>query len=272
MTAHASDIPDLMSHRDVAERLLGGGRSGLFLDIDGTLSPIQPDPGAVTITQRMRSAIDTLSRSINVVLLSGRGVRDAHRIIGVDGVTYAGNHGTEWRVNGVVSLLPEAEEFVDRIHRLAGEANQRFGDWPGVFVEDKGPSLSIHYRGAPDSIAAATAIDGFFNGSADAKGLRRSEGKMVKELRPPIQADKGVAVARVVNERGLASAMMFGDDVTDVDAFHAIRQLRETGAIEGASVGVLSAGTPEIVLRNVDYSLADTEAVEDLLVWLSERR
>lgn len=187
------------------------GNAGLFLDIDGTLSPIQPDPAAVTITQRIRGAIDRLSQKLNVVLLSGRGVSDAYRIVALDGVTYAGNHGVEWRVNGVTSLLPEAEEYVTAVRHIAAEAVKHFAGWRGVFVEDKGPSLSIHYRGTRDPAAAGAAIDAFYDAEPEASGLRRSEGKMVKELRPPIQADKGVAVRRVVGDRGLVAAAMFGE-------------------------------------------------------------
>jgi trehalose-phosphatase len=264
--------PDLSEHREVADALLRGKESGLFLDIDGTLAPIQPDPDAVTTTERLRQAIDRLAQSVHVVLLSGRGVRDALRIVGLDSVTYAGNHGTEWRVGGVTSVLPEAQEYVSRIHRIASEAKERFASLPGVFTEDKGPSLSVHYRGTSDPVAAAVAIDAFFDSMPDAHGLRRGEGKMVKELRPPILADKGTAIARVVRERGLKTAMMFGDDVTDVDAFRVVRAMRDEGAIDGLAVGVLSAGTPELVLQNVDYVLADPTAVEDILVWLSHRR
>lgn len=267
-----SSTPDLSQNREVADALLRGKESGLFLDIDGTLTPIQPKPEGVAITDRMREAIDRLSRSVHVVLVTGRRVDDAHRIVGLDDLTYAGNHGTEWRSGGVTSVLPEAEEYVPRIHRIATDAKERFASLPGVFTEDKGPSLSVHYRGTKDPAAAAVAIDAFFDSHPDASGLRRAEGKMVKELRPPIAADKGVAVTHVVRERGLKTAMMFGDDVTDVDAFRAVRRLRDEGTIDGIAVGVRSAGTPELVLQNVDYLLDHTDAVEDILVWLSHRR
>jgi trehalose 6-phosphate phosphatase len=264
--------PDLTEHREVADALLRGKESGLFLDIDGTLAPIEPNPDAVSIAERLRQAIDRLARSVHVVLVSGRGVGDALKIVGLDSVTYAGNHGTEWRAGGETFVLPEAKEYVERIHRIASAAKERFASLPGIFTEDKGPSLSVHYRGAADPAAAAIAIDAFFASMPDAHGLRRGEGKMVKELRPPIVVDKGTAVAHVVRERGLKTAMMFGDDVTDVDAFRAVHSMRNEGTIDGLAVGVLSPGTPRLVLENVDYVLANTSAVEDILVWLAHRR
>lgn len=262
--------PDLLDNRAAIQRVLQERPAGLFLDIDGTLAPLHPDPTAVTITAAVQQAIASLTERMEVVVLSGRATADSRRIVGSDAVTYVGNHGSQWLRDGRESVLPAAQEFVPRMHQIATDALVRFADLLGIYVEDKGPSISIHYRTVADRPAAAAAIDRFIDEHPAAVGLRHSSGKLVKEVRPPIDINKGTAVITVVEERGLRAAVMLGDDITDVDAFRAITRMRDAGRIRGLSIGVLSAGTPGEVLGATDYSLADTDAVERLLAWLAE--
>jgi trehalose 6-phosphate phosphatase len=264
-----STPPDLLENREAIRQVLRVRPVGLFLDIDGTLAPLRSDPAAVTITPEVQQAIASLAERMEVVVLSGRTTADSRRIVGIDGVTYVGNHGSQWLRDGQESVLPAAREFEPRIHEIAADAMVRFADLQGIFVQDKGPSMSIHYRNVADRPAAAAAIDKFIDEHPAAVGLRRSDGKLVKEVRPPIDIHKGTAVASVVDERGLRAVVMVGDDITDVDAFRAITVMRDAGRVEGLSIGVLSAGTPDEVLESADYSLADTGAVERLLVWVA---
>jgi len=262
--------PDLLDNREAISRVLEEQPLGLFLDIDGTLAPLHPDPTAVAITAAIRQAIGSLPERMEVVVLSGRATADSRRIVGNDRVTYVGNHGSQWLRDGQESVLAAALEFVPRVHQIASDALVRFADWPGIYVEDKGPTMSIHYRTVADRPAAAAAIGRFIDEHPAAVGLRHSDGKLVKEVRPPIDINKGTAVTTVVEERGLRAAVMLGDDTTDVDAFRAVARMRDAGRIQGLSIGVLSAGTPDEVLETADYSLADTNAVERLLVWLAD--
>ena len=263
---------DLLTSRDEMAALLRGKRTGLFFDIDGTLSPLQstPDPAAAVISSRMRTALHSLSRTTQVVLLTGRSVPDARRIVGLDGVTYSGNHGVEWHRDGKEWVIPDAEPYVASIHEVAEEVAVELCDISGLYIEDKGPSLSIHYRQADDRDAAASAIDAFIRDNPAAQGLKRVQGKLAIELRPPIDVSKGTTVETLVAELELEAAVVFGDDVTDVDAFLAVQRLRDQGGIVGAAVGVFTAGTPDVVRDASDYTLADTDAVEAFVVWLSE--
>ena len=261
---------ELWAHREEVAARLRGRRVGLFLDIDGTLSPLQDDPADSVISPRLRSAVRSLSRSTTVVLLSGRSVSDSRRIVGLDGVTYSGNHGVQWLRDGREWTIAEAEPFVSRIHEVAEEAAVQLRDIRGLTIEDKGPSLSIHYRQADDRTAAAAAIDAFFRDSPAARELKRGEGKLVFELRPPIDVSKGTTVESIVAEDALEVAVVLGDDVTDVDAFRAVRRLREQGRADGLAIGVLSPGTPGVVREAADYTVESTDAVEEFLVWLSE--
>jgi trehalose 6-phosphate phosphatase len=264
-----STPPDLMDHREEMSRILQERPAGLFLDIDGTLAPLLPDPASVTISRGVRQAIAALADRLDIVVLSGRSTSDSRRILGYDQVTYVGNHGCQWLRDGRETVVPAALEFVPSIHQIAKDAVSRFADFPGIYVEDKGPSMSIHYRNVADRMVAAAAIDSFISEHPSAAGLRLSDGKMVKEVRPPIDINKGTAVTTIVEERGLRAAVMLGDDRTDADAFRAITRMRSAGQIQGLSIGVLSSGTPDEVLETVDYGLADTESVEGVLVWLA---
>jgi trehalose 6-phosphate phosphatase len=258
-----------MDHREMISLMLQEQPAGLFLDIDGTLAPLHPDPTSVTISAIVREAISVLADRLSIVVLSGRSTSDSRRILACNRVTYVGNHGCQWLYGGCETVLPAALEFVPRIHQIAKDAVSRFAEFPGIYVEDKGPSMSIHYRTVADRLVAASAIDSFISKHPAAAGLHLSAGKMVKEIRPPVDINKGTAVATVVEERGLHAAVMLGDDTTDVDAFRAIARMRDAGRIQGVSVGVLSSETPDEVLETADYALADTEAVERFLVWLA---
>ena len=263
---------DLLAYRDEMAALLKGKKAGLFFDIDGTLSRLQssPDPSDAIISTPLRTALHSLSRTTHVVLLTGRSVGDARLIVGLDGVTYSTNHGVEWHRDGHEWVIPEAEPYILSVHEIAGDAAIQLCDVVGLYIEDKGPSLSIHYRQAEDRAAAVSAIDAFLRDHPAAQRMKRAEGKLVIELRPPIDVSKGTAVEITVAEHDLEVAVVLGDDVTDVDAFRTVQRLRDQGRVAGAAVGVFSPGTPEIVRDAADYTLADTDAVEEFVVWLAE--
>jgi trehalose 6-phosphate phosphatase len=260
---------DLLANLDGVTALLAGGRVGLLLDIDGTLAPIQDDPFTVAITPAVRDAIATLSRSLTVVAVSGRSVQSSHAIVGVDGITYVGNHGTQWLRDGVERFLPEAEPFVPEARRIAEAAEAQLGQIPGVIVEHKGTSVSLHYRATADRAAAAQAIGRFIEATPGTDAFARIEGKMIVDLRPAIDANKGTALTSVVATEGLRGVLVLGDDTTDVDAFDVLRRLRQTGQVAGLAIAVRSEGTPSAVLDAADYTLASTDAVGEFLTWLA---
>ena len=268
----AGGTPDLMAHLDTVRRLLQRQPMGLITDIDGTLSHIITTPGAAKITPAIRQALGALSRRMTVVLVTGRDVAAARSIIGLTSVIYAGNHGAEWWEGGKVTVVPEAEPFVRRVHALARAAKGKKGIAPksGLVVEDKGLSLAVHYRQAPDSEAARDGILEFLARAPEARDFPVREGKMVVEVLLPLEIDKGMALKWVVEDRGLRSALVLGDDTTDVDSFRMLAQLRRSSDLQGLSVAVLGIATPDDLLSVADYELADPGAVELFLTWLVE--
>ena len=261
-----SGLPDLLAHRDEALALLGHRPACVITDIDGTLSPIIADPAAATVPAATRSALETLAERVAVVALTGRSVTDGRRVLGLDTVVYSGNHGAEWWEDGVASVEPAAAAYIPRVREIAEEVRRSIVT-SGIVLEDKGASLSVHYRNTTEPADARAAILEFL--ATTAAGMAIREGKMVVEVRPPVALSKGEAVRSFVRRKGLASAMVFGDDRTDAEAFAVVREMRHAGEVRGLCVAVTTADAPPELLASADYALADTGAVGRFLVWLA---
>lgn len=261
-----SGPPDLLAHRSEALALLRRSPACVFTDIDGTLSPIVPDPAAATVPRATRAALQALAERIAVVALTGRSVADARKIVGLDTLVYSGNHGAEWWEDGIVSVEPAAEPYLERVREVA-EAVERGVTTPGTLLEHKGASLSVHYRNTAEPDDARSGILDFLD--AHAQGMSIREGKMVVEVRPPVELSKGEAVRSFTRRKGLASALVLGDDRTDAEAFAVVRDIRERGEVRGLCAAVATADAPPELLASADYALADTEAVGRFLAWLA---
>jgi trehalose 6-phosphate phosphatase len=133
-------------------------------------------------------------------------------------------------------------------------------DAPWLLIENKGVTGTVHYRLAPDPDAAAALLEPIAMAAAERHGLRVSPGRMIVELRPALLINKGTAIRELVNDLGLRGAVFFGDDVTDVDGFLALRELRETGAVATACIAVLGPETPEAVIAAADLSVTGVTA------------
>ncbi len=257
------------SYGQIRRLILPNPPSALFVDIDGTLARINPNPNAVAITSAMRQALNTLSRHMKVVALTGRQVSAARSIIGLNSITYVGNHGVEWWERGSATVIPEAQSYTPRMKEIVRVAKRRLARVDGLVIEDKGPTLSFHYRSAVDPEASRRAIQSFLSKLPEARGLDIREGKMVVEVRPPVNVDKGKAVYQVVERNGIRSAIAMGDDTTDIDTFKAIADLRDNKGLQAVSIAVLADHTPEDLISRADYQARDVEDVEIFLGWLA---
>jgi moderate conductance mechanosensitive channel len=261
---------DVREHMDQIREMRRTGAMGLFVDLDGTLAAIAPRPEAASITPSVRQSLTDIAARIPVTVLTGRSVSDAQRIIGLSSVTYAGNHGVEWLDKGTAYVDPQVERYVRQVHSLAGVLQQSLKNLSGVVMEDKGPSISIHYRLSPTQVEARERIFEAVAQAPESQGLRVREGKMVVEVRAPVDLDKGTALRWVVQDRKLRSALIIGDDLTDVDAFRALTQIKHETDFRGINVAVLGPNTPGEVLVAADYHLPSTEGVELFLTLLAE--
>ena len=168
-------------------------------------------------------------------------------MVGIDSIAYVGNHGLEQLApsSQQVELAPELEAIraqgggVRRRRLLGAELRDL-----GVELEDKRSIQSFHWRGASDEPAARRALEQVAERQASRAWLPHW-GRKVLEIRPPLPIDKGTAVAALLRDSELAAAVFIGDDTTDLDAFRALRELRETGVLDHAvCVGVLSPEGP----------------------------
>src|SRR5207248_8338532 len=123
------------------------------------------------------------------------------------------------------------EDWARRIHEFGREADTPDLRRRRVRLEDKGPIVAFHWRGAPDEEAARAAIDAVA-ARAEAAGLRTHWGRKVLEVRPPVRIDKGAGISSFLEQSEVDVAMYVGDDATDLDAFRALAQLAEEGKIE----------------------------------------
>ncbi|MFQ6019380.1 MAG: trehalose-phosphatase, partial [Dehalococcoidia bacterium] len=234
---------------------------GLISDIDGTLSPIAPTPRETSVPEAIRHLLGgLLSRGVFVALITGRTVAEARGLVGLDGLAYAGNHGLSIWMDGREEVAPEAARYEDEARRVLEEL--RGLNIPGVWLEDKGPVIGLHYRLAEDAAAARAAILSEVQASPAAKRFRVVEGRMILELRPPVAVDKGTALARLAQRWGLGGLLCLGDDTTDIDMFRSARELTGVGA---ACIAVESEEANSQVLAGAQYSVKGVGGVEWLL-------
>ena len=211
------------------QRILRSGHTLLFLDYDGTLTPIAPSPEQATLPSSTRSVLQRLSRNprVTVALVSGRPLANLRQLVRVRNLSYVGNHGLEmWhrgRRTGV--FVPgSSREALSRIRpRFAGLAE----DVPGARLEDKGLSLALHYRLAHTSQVARlkAGIGREVRSFVRSGALTVVNGKKVIEVRPGLNWTKGHATLRLmkrVRRRSLLP-IYIGDDQTDETAFRMLR-------------------------------------------------
>jgi trehalose 6-phosphate phosphatase len=265
--------------------LIDGQRLGLVTDMDGTICPIMPppDPALETgplntgpqITPRSRELLASLATRLPLVaVVSGRAVGDLRARVGLNGIAYVGNHGIEqWR-DGRSEIVPEARKFrmamveaLREIHDL-----QQTVRVDGLFVEDKRLTITVHYRGAPDTDETAELIGPTLEAIAKRYGLRVSPGRKIFELRPPLDIDKGTTLRRLIEEYALDAAVYIGDDITDVDALRAARELRKANTCYALGVGVESDEASDTLRETADVLASGVADVETFLGWLLNAR
>jgi trehalose 6-phosphate phosphatase len=253
------------------QRLVSQPRLGLVTDVDGTISPIVAEPDAAQVTPRSRELLHALQPHLALVaVLSGRAVVDVRDRVNVPGLIYVGNHGLEWWAGDRVEIAPEAQAYRPALEAALHEVQSQ--QVPGMRIEDKGATLSVHYRQTADPSAFEMAFSSTARRIATQHGLKLVQGRMVLELRPPLDIDKGSAFFRLVQDYQLDAALYLGDDTTDTDALNMARQLRQEGACDALGLGVVSDDTPRSVRDSADLLLSGVADVEAFLSWLLSAR
>lgn len=252
-------------------KAIGKPRLGLVSDVDGTLSPIVDVPDEARLTHRNLELLAELQPHLALTaVISGRAAEDVYQRIGLPGLVYIGNHGMERWQDGEVIVSPTAAIYRDRLSAATPEIKQVLVT--GMRFEDKGATLSVHYRQAREPERVAGELTPVMRSIAKQHGLYLTRGRMVFEFRPPVEIDKGTAFEDLVKSRQLEAAFYLGDDTTDVAVFLTARRLRQSGECMAYGLGVESRGTPQAVLAEADYLVQEVPGVESFLEWLSKAR
>ena len=223
---------------DRVDRWVTTARPGraIFLDYDGTLTPIVARPQLATLSDRMRLTVRRLAAVVPVTIVSGRDIDVVTALVGIDGLGFVGSHGLDITGPSGSGLRKEvARQFRTELDAVEAELRRRVGVIDGAVVERKRFSISTHMRlVGPDD---RRRVEAEVNRLRDAHpALRREGGKMLYELRPDIEWDKGAAVGWLLEEMGLelSAALFVGDDLTDETVFR---------ALAGRGVGIVVAET-----------------------------
>lgn len=254
----------LLKEWDRIKKALVNKEIALFLDYDGTLTPITQTPQQALLSSGIKALLERLlrSRHCRVAIISGRGLSDLKAMVGIKGLIYAGNHGLEIEgpdIRYKSQATPKVRLFIDEIRR---GLQATLSGVKGLLLEDKGLTLSIHYRLADkkDLPLIKAAFERLTQPYLNSKKIRVTRGKKVFEVRPAVEWDKGKVVlwllARERFSRGDKSVVpvYIGDDVTDEDAFKALKN-------KGLSIFI---GSPSAESR-AKYYLKDTAEVVEFL-------
>jgi trehalose 6-phosphate phosphatase len=224
-------------------------KAALLFDVDGTIAPIAPRPELAFVPAETKLELARLAaRYLLVACISGRSSEEAEALVGVEGIRYVGNHGLD--------LDERAAELADRI--------AAFRDSVALPVEDKGLSLSYHFRGAKDEEAARAELEEVAD-RARTEGLDPRWGRKVLEIRPPVAADKGTAVTALLASVPARLALYAGDDTTDLDAFEG---LARAGLDRAVRVAVESEEGPAELLAAADLVVVGPAQLASLLATL----
>ena len=256
---------------ELAERVKQATQILLFLDYDGTLTPIAIRPDMAELPPRASDLLQKISQRnlFKLAIVSGRSLSDIKRLVGLEKIAYVGNHGLEIEypssyshgrsTEPIMFVHPIAEEFRPWLRRLEQRLRERLTGVDGVLIENKGLTLSLHYR-----LAEETALENierlFVEAIEDEQAtveLQITRGKKVLELRPALGWNKGKAIEWLLKVYGMAGSLpvFAGDDITDEDGFGLLHR------VGGVSILV---GEPNF-LSIADYYL---DSPEQLHHWL----
>jgi trehalose-phosphatase len=220
--------PDFIKSVKAASHVL------LLADYDGTLAQIVGRPQDAVLSASVRQKLQALAgkSEISVGVISGRSIDELKSLVGIEGVYYSGNHGLEIAGPGLKYVHPQAEAARATMQDLAAQLAEALENIDGVIIQEKGLSVSVHYRLAkPDKEdAVASAVKRITARPREEGKIRVFAMKKVWEIRPPVNWDKGKA-AEFISRKIKANLKLprlltiyLGDDTTDEDAFKVLHR------------------------------------------------
>ncbi|KAG5034753.1 hypothetical protein AAZX31_04G112200 [Glycine max] len=277
-------FPSALASFDQITNCAKGKRIALFLDYDGTLSPIVDNPDSAFMSDNMRAAVKIVAEYFPTAIISGRSRDKVYEFVGVSDLCYAGSHGMDIigpsrqsisdnhpdcissaDKQGVqVNLFQPAAEFLPMINEVLGLLKECTEDIEGATVENNKFCVSVHYRNV-DEESWQIVGQRVYDVLKEYPRLRLTHGRKVLEVRPVIDWDKGKAVTFLLESLGLncddVLAIYVGDDRTDEDAFKVLKEANK-------GCGILVSRAPKE--SNAIYSLRDPSEVMEFLTSLAE--
>ncbi len=269
MSKTLSSLPSAFDHLDEIAAVLENRRSAVFLDYDGTLAPITERPELAVMSPSMRDMVSELGKHYTLAIVSGRDLSDIRNKIGMDDLIYAGSHGFEiCGPDGFFFQHVSKARFDALLKDAKATIGKKLAALDGLLIESKKFSIAVHYRQVKkeDQPKCGTVINDIL---ADNCRLRLTRGKMVYEIQPDIEWDKGKAVLHILNSIGGEGAGIYaiyvGDDITDENAFRDIK---------GMGIGIFTGNTDTSHDRATaaDYFVRDPNEVERLLQFFINNR
>ncbi|XP_047334396.1 trehalose-phosphate phosphatase A-like [Impatiens glandulifera] len=259
-----------------------GKRIALFLDYDGTLSPIVDNPDSAVMSPAMRAAVKDVAQYFPTAIISGRSRDKVYEFVGLTELYYAGSHGMDImgpirsvsnehpnctrstdQQGNKVNLFQPASEFLPMIDEVSKALHEIAKEVKGAKVEHNKFCVSVHYRNVDEKNwnIIGQQVKELLKGYPS---LRLTHGRKVLEVRPVLNWDKGKAVEFLLESLGLSNCndvvpIYVGDDRTDEDAFKILRD-------GNYGFGILVSSAPKE--SNAFYSLRDPSEVMEFLKWL----
>lgn len=259
--AKTTELPSALKSFKKIESQFKDKEVVIFFDYDGTVTPIVSHPKDAKLSEDMKNTLIKLSNQCTLAVISGRGLNDIKSLVGIKGIHYAGSHGYEIEGPSIKMEHQPALEFVKIFDVLEKELAEELKDVQGALVERKKFSIALHYRNVSENEAyliqnaADKAIQKYSK-------VRKSYGKKVYELQPDLEWNKGKALEWLMEalniEKNGSKIFYIGDDITDEDAFSAIKTY---------GIGIL-VGT-DARTTGAQYSLSDTDQTLHFLEILS---
>ncbi|WP_297601874.1 trehalose-phosphatase [Mycobacterium sp.] len=264
-----ADLPHALRDSEQFAQRLDSRQPAVFLDYDGTLTPIVDRPQDAVISDSMRDAVRRLAERTTVCVVSGRDRPVIDQWMGIDGLVVAGSHGFDIGGHRDGTVRHDAVTGIeDLLSTVTDRLNAEVGSIAGAVIEPKRFSVAVHYRlVTPTQRPSVTAVvDTLLDEYPDQ--LKVTPGKMVYEIQPKVDWDKGKAVQYLRRALGVEGkefvALYLGDDITDEDAFTA---LKESDNAPGIGVIVADLRDPEQADRATaaDFVLESTAEVQQFL-------
>lgn len=249
----------LERHQEILNSM-GTKELAVFLDYDGTLTPIVENPEDATLSEEMHRIIESLSKLCTVAVISGRDLKDVRNMTGIDSIYYAGSHGLD--IAGPGHEKQVGVEALPVLEKIEKEVRKKTEQWKGTRVERKEFVVAVHYRQADED--TSEKVSEYMRKTAEEhEEIKLTENKKVFELSPDIPWDKGKAIEYLIEELSEKPdevlPIFIGDDVTDEDGFEFLMH-------RGIGIVVGDHGKPSYAR----YRLKDTEEVRKLLFQISD--